>query len=40
MFLSTDTLIAGGIVATAIIVCALTCLGNSTSTTTSTTVHK
>jgi len=40
MFLSTDTLIVGGTVAAAVIVCAITCFGNSTSTTTSTTVHK
>src|ERR1700722_16933328 len=34
MVMSTDTLIIGGTVAAAVIVCAITCFGNSTSTTT------
>jgi hypothetical protein len=38
--LSTDTLIVGGVIATAVIVCAIACFSNSGSTTTSTTVRK
>lgn len=40
MSLSTDELIAGGVAVTALVVCAIACFSNSSSTTTSTTVHK